>query len=175
MADGSIQRRGNGRGRGGPARGYSWAPFEAGHRLSTKHGAYSSVAIGPRASEIADELRAELVIYTAADEPVVRLLALTLARIERASEALDRVDEETSGEGLAAYASESAPALQRLREDCRGWINTARRLANDLGMTPTSRAKLGLDLVRTGDALDRLAADGREARERAERRMEEGS
>jgi hypothetical protein len=37
-----------------------------------------------------------------------------------------------------------------------------------LGLTPTSRARLGLDLVRTEDALAQLIATGREIRERRE-------
>lgn len=127
--------------------------FQPGHELSMRHGGYvSAVRLAPRATEIADELRLVVPAYTAADETVVRLLALTLARIEQAMTALERLDEATSdGAELNMYVSARAPDFQRLREDVRAWVNTARRLANDLGLTPTSRAKLGLDIARALD------------------------
>jgi hypothetical protein len=97
--------------------------------------------------------------YSPADEAMVRLLALVLARIERAVAALDRLDDASEGSELKLYLGDSAQSFQRLREDCRGWVNTARRLSNDLGLSPTSRAKLGLDVARTGDALERYLAE----------------
>ena len=50
---------------------------------------------------------------------------------------------------LAGDEPTLAPDLSRLRQDLRAWIGLARRLANDLGLTPTSRAKLGLDIAAT--------------------------
>ncbi len=38
-----VARRGGGAGEGGPARGYSWPPFEQGNTVSTRHGAYGSI------------------------------------------------------------------------------------------------------------------------------------
>jgi hypothetical protein len=52
--------------------------------------------------------------------------------------------------------------------DARAWANTARAYFDALGLTPTSRAKLGLDLVRQEDGLERLKAEGREIRLRRE-------
>lgn len=138
---------------GVPARGYSWPPFEKGNTLQLRHGAYSTLHLAPRAGELADELRAVVPAFSPADEPMVRLLAVTLARIERAAVAIDKVDDAAEGNELSTYLGSSADALRRLREDLRGWINTARRLANDLGMTPTSRARLGLDVARTEETL----------------------
>jgi transcriptional regulator with XRE-family HTH domain len=130
------------------------AGFGEGNELALKHGAYSSLKLGPRVAELADEIREVAPVYSPADEAIVRLLATTLSRIERASVAIDVVDDKAAGKELAAYTGLSADSLQRLRSDLRGWINTARRLANDLGMTPTSRARLGLDIVRgRGEAL----------------------
>jgi hypothetical protein len=40
-------------GRGG-ARGYSWPPFEPGHTLSTRHGAYSPRRVEPLAAELVE-------------------------------------------------------------------------------------------------------------------------
>ena len=135
--------------------------FERGNGLALRHGAYSMLTQAPRAGEIADELREIVPTYSPADEPAVRLLALMLGRIELASAALDQLDE-----------TADAAKLQRLRQDALGWVNAARRLMNDLGMTPTSRARLGLDLVRTEDTLVQLAAEGRLVRERAQQLSE---
>ena len=142
--------RGNGAGHGGPARDYSWPPFEKGNQVARKHGGYALVGIGQRGSEIADEIRPTLPAYSPADEPVLLLLATTLARIERANAAIELVDETSTSplsEYLAGDEPTLAPNLSALRNDLRAWINTARRLANDLGLTPTSRARLGLDIA----------------------------
>lgn len=142
--------------------------FLPGNELRTRHGAYASelrLSTNPRHAEIADGLRERLPIYAVADEPAVQLLSTALLRIEKASAALDEIDQHASGD-LAAYIVGDAGKVQRLREDLRGWINTSMRLVDALGMTPTSRARLGLDLVRAEDALGRLEAEGRAIRER---------
>jgi hypothetical protein len=136
-------------------------PFEPGHELSVKHGAYANVKLGNRVDELAAELQPLVPGYRPPDQIMVRLLALTLARIEAAVAALERVDEATAGKELVAYTSSSAAQLHRLREDLRGWINTARRLANDLGMGTVVRIRLGLDVAqvrRSSATLTELAA-----------------
>jgi hypothetical protein len=144
----------------------SWRPVFAGQRPplpagepgpALKHGAYSSLLTGPRACELAVEIRASLPLYSPADAPSVLLLALTLARVERAAAALDAADD-----------SGTADTLDRLGRDLRSWIGTATRLLSELGMTPSSRARLGLDVAlaqRAADqALERLADEGRRIR-----------
>jgi hypothetical protein len=110
-------------------------PFEPGNDLAVKHGAYAVVKLGPRVETLAELIR-DLVgpLYRDSDELAVRTLALTLARIEAAATALE---EATGGE------------LTSLEGHMRGWVNTQRRLLNDLGLTPAARAKLGLDVART--------------------------
>jgi len=113
--------------------------FEKGNSLPLRHGAYAVVALGPRVEELADLIRELVPAYSPSDEITIRLLCLALARLERSSDATGKVPIEELG---------------RLRENERGWTNTARRLLNDLGMTPTSRAGLGLALVQAkGEAL----------------------
>jgi hypothetical protein len=107
------------------------------------------VVVGRRALEIAHALRPTLPLYSAADEPTLTLYAVTLARIELASAALDEIDQTSAGGPLGPYLVEQAEKFARLRDDLRGWVNTARRLGNDLGLSPTSRARLGLDLAAT--------------------------
>jgi hypothetical protein len=158
---------------GGSARGYSWPPFEPGNSAAVKHGAYASpVKLSARAAEIADAIRPTLPLYSPVDEPVLQLLGLTLTRIEKATAAIEEVDERAASE-LGPYVIDDASKLTALRADLRGWIGTARNLANDLGATPTARARLGLDIARTEDALDALMATGGEIRARAERRQRE--
>jgi hypothetical protein len=148
----------------------NWTPAFVGQRppLEVRHGAYSTLRLAPRARELADEIRNVVPAFSPADEPMVRLLALTLARVEMATRALEVIDERAEGNEVTVYLGDSAESLRRLREDSRGWINTARRIANDLGMTPTSRAKLGLDLARTETELVDLIEEGRKIRERRE-------
>jgi hypothetical protein len=44
------------KGSGIPARGYSWAPFEAGNDVATKHGAWSNRSTAPLAERFAADL-----------------------------------------------------------------------------------------------------------------------
>lgn len=134
-------------------------PFAEGNELAVQHGAYSTLHLAPRAAELAAELRAVVPAYSPADEPMVRMLAIVLARVERATAALEKVDDAAEGNEVGVYLGDGAESMRRLREDSRGWINTARRLANDLGLTPTSRARLGLDIARTGDVLAEYLAE----------------
>ena len=108
-----------------------------------KHGATGALCIAPRASEIADDLRALVPTGNARDEPAIRLLALVLARVEAANVWLDE-------HGLFRNVQgEPQPVLKAA-------VDVGEHGGPDLdrlGLTPTSRAALGLDVVRTGDAL----------------------
>ena len=143
-------------------------PFEKDNQAALRHGGYALVGIGKRGSEIADEIRPTLPAYSVADEPVLLLFSTTLARIERGTDALETVDENSSPLGQYLGPNDGpnlAPDLARLRQDLRAWIGLARRLANDLGLTPTSRAKLGLDIAATQRTLSVI--DYYQAREAA--------
>jgi hypothetical protein len=59
-------------------------PFLPGNDLAVKHGAYATVALGPRVDELAEDIRDLVPGYTPCDEVAVRLLCLALARQERA-------------------------------------------------------------------------------------------
>jgi hypothetical protein len=122
--------------------------FQPGNELSLGHGAYAVVALGPRTDEIAHDLRPLVPGYSPSDEPAVRLLSLAFGRLERAQMALDQLKPDEAA---------------RLRSDALGWANAARRLLNDLGMTPLARSRLGLTLAR-GESV--VVALQRESRER---------
>lgn len=112
--------------------------FEPGNRLSVgnasrlQHGAYATVKLGPRVEEIADAVRDDVPTYRPADEIMLRLLALCLARLEAAEEAV-----------VASKPDEVA----RLIADMRSWVGKCRQILNDLGMSPASRARLGVDVT----------------------------
>ncbi len=129
--------------------------FLPGHTASVSHGAYAVIHLGPRVEALADELRPSVPAYAASDEVALRLLALALSRLEATS---------------AALANAGPEAMQRLRSDERSWANSARNTLADLGMTPASRARLGLDLHRSASLAGEIEA-ALDARARADARM----
>jgi hypothetical protein len=112
-----------------------------------RHGATADLALGQRASEIATGLRDLVPAASSSDDPTIQLLALVLARIEKASEHIDR-------HGILDRRGSPRAVLKVLS----AWENTAARLLRDLGMTPAARAHLGLELVRANAAV-RTSAD----------------
>lgn len=101
------------------------------------------IRLAPRAAEIADDLRQVVPTVSEADEPTIRLLALVLARVEVVNVWLDE-------HGLLKPNGAPQAVLGVLST----WENTASRLCDRLGLTPTSRAQLGLHVTRArGEAL----------------------
>lgn len=126
-----------------------------GNANSVSHGGNAMLRLAPRSQEIAEELRGIVPAYSVADEPSIRLLALVLARIETVNEWLaDRGVFRTK-------RGDPQPILKVLST----WENTASRLCDRLGLTPTSRAALGLDLARAHEAgIEALVERGRRIR-----------
>jgi hypothetical protein len=121
--------------------------FKPGHELSTRHGAYARVALSERAAGTAEELRQLVVVYDPADEPALQTFAFVVEQMKAAAKALEDEDDRA--------------ARLRLSQDARGWALAGLRFAEQFGMTPRSRAALGLDLIRGQAAtltLTRLAA-----------------
>jgi hypothetical protein len=111
---------------GGPARGYSWPPFEPGNTVSLHHGSYAVVALKPRAAEIAAGLRSAMgERFEERFTPAIETAALALARVERSLGFLLELDEETIN---STYS--------RLDQDARGWLRAAWRTLEALGLTP---------------------------------------
>jgi phage terminase small subunit len=117
--------------------------FKPGNQVGMRHGANGVIALQPRAAELADGLREVVPTYCASDEYMVRSLALVLARIERATAWLDEHD----------IFSDKSGNMQPVLRMLSTWENTAARLCDQLGLSPASRARLGLDLSRTNEAL----------------------
>lgn len=136
-------------GHGGPARGYSWPPFQPGHALRMTHGAYVSVARlskDERTSEIAEFVADTQPVAHPSDATTIWQLAICLRRIELAAAALDQADQATADDPLGAYEDGRQP-LERLRADMRGWIMLAQRLEQQLARTPEARGRLGVNLA----------------------------
>lgn len=127
-------------------------PFEPGNRASERHGAYSArLGEDPRTAELAAGIREAASWIGATDDVTVSLLAVTLRRVERAVAAIEAADA-LSENPLAPYLTNDG-ALRTLRDDMRGWMRLAASLASDLGLSPTSRARLGLDVAQSRRAL----------------------
>jgi len=112
-----------------------------GNTRAMTHGfrALAEIDRNPRTAAIAEWIESVLPVVDAADAPAIWLLAGCMERRIR---------------GLAALESaKSVKETAILRRDLSTVENTIGRLLDQLAMTPTSRAKLGLDLSRTGEAL----------------------
>jgi hypothetical protein len=131
-------RRANGAGHGGPARRYSWPPFEQGNTASLKHGLYAGtfqLLDGEQEiAEIADAVRAALPIYASAFEVGIQLLAGRIWRLKRGYQHVARTPE---GE-LPKSFLESLNALE----------NVVSRTVARLGLDPIAAAELGVNLQR---------------------------
>jgi hypothetical protein len=119
-------------------------PFEVANLAARRHGAQvSSWRLAPRAEEIAAELAELVPASSPSDGPTVSLLATILCRLEIANAYVER-------NGLFDARGRPRPIVRLVST----WENSAGRLLDQLGMSPTSRARLGLDLTRArGEAL----------------------
>ena len=143
-------------------------PFEPGNTVSVKHGARSVVQLRPRAEEIRAQLVEAAPVAEAADGAQFDIAAGLLAHAERALlilEGSQRLEIEAINAGAPMDVAERQN-LARLSADTRGWLNSAMRALDRLGMNPTARARLGLDLAsarRELSVIDYYAARAEEA------------
>ncbi len=139
--------------------------FEPRNVASVTHGGYSARLVGPIADDIADELT-DIVADTPAAAPSFAAarsaLALKLARLRRVVTWI----EERHG-GMPLDADGEVLAAARLELDLLASIEKS---LDQLGLTPSSAARLGVDLLRGGSLATELQ-DALDARDRADRRM----
>lgn len=138
-------------------------PAPLGHRRSLKHGCYARVTeaeLDAKAREVYDAIAADAPVKSADgslpahDTVLVRVLAETLIRRDRALR-------EELRHGIEV---ESGPNKGKLR----GVVELGLRLDGQviglldrLGMSPTSRAKLGLTLAQASRTFEDAVAEGR--------------
>ncbi|MFP5450376.1 MAG: hypothetical protein ACLGG9_01360 [Thermoleophilia bacterium] len=144
----------------GPARGYSWPPFEPGNTAAVKHGAFSRY-VGQEAEALADDLMQAAAHLVDLDTLAVSDLALATVKVRRLAIWLEaNGDLDDDGKPRAALA------------ELRRWMKTAEGARARLGLDPTSRAALAVDETlarRQAMALARdQEAEGRRLREAAE-------
>lgn len=116
--------------------------FIGGNEFALKHGAYAVLRLQPRAKQLRDDLAALVPFGGESDAPILDLAGIVLAQVERAGIvlAVEQAEQATSG-------AQQVDRLERLSKDCRAWIGTAGRLLDQLGLSPTSRARLAGDLA----------------------------
>ena len=124
-----------------------------------RHGGYSTVAaerLAPRAAAIYSALSIDAPLrdqageLPAADAGIVTLLAQALCRLEDVTGYIEEtgwLDQKTGEPRTAVLEIE-----RRLQAMSAGFMDR-------LGMTPTSRAKLGLDLTRTVDLAQAMSCE----------------
>lgn len=131
---------------GVPARGYTWEPFQPGHTLTLKHGAYSERLVEPRAREIAQGMAdaGELPDYLA--QPRYRGAVMDLARALAQRERLVAWLEAHAAEGTPMELAENgevraaAVLLERVER-------AVERHRDRLGLSPLAAARLGKDVA----------------------------
>ena len=114
------------------------AGFAPGHRYALDHGSYSNVEIVGDVRELVEALYPLLPAPHEADVVLVEALATALVRKRRAEAELDRADR-------AGNLAEK----ESLSRDMRGWVGVVMRACERLGLSPTSRAELGLAHAQT--------------------------
>lgn len=131
---------------GAPARGYTWEPFQPGHTLTLKHGAYSERLVEPRALEIAQGMAdaGELPDYLA--QPRYRGAVMDLAR--------SLAQRERLADWLNANAAEGTPLELADNGEVRGAAvllerveRAVERHRDRLGLSPLAAARLGKDVA----------------------------
>lgn len=140
----------------GPARGYSWAPFEPGHAAALRHGATSPRVVQPIAERLAGEL-ADSAPWTAGASHRATVSAWSWAEAQ-ASVLRSYLDEH----GVLDEEGEPRPAAALLDKVEKRATN----LRGELGLSPLALAKLltavsGLTADAATAGLDALRAEGR--------------
>ena len=124
-----------------------------------KHGAYAAIArVDDKVREVFDAIADDVPLrerdggLPAADTVIVQLLAEALVRRAGIAEYLAREADAAAEEKRPPRLEESVLNFERrLRQE-------AARYADQLGMTPQSRSRIGLDLARTGAAVGDLSS-----------------
>lgn len=161
----------------GPARGYSWPPFEPGHTKSMVHGAHSERVIVPRAEALMTAVLEDAECPDHLRSPVFRFALAAWCRAEAVAAVLFEYLMSLDAEQMMQprLAGTRAPADLWKAADAH-----AATLRGRLGMDPVNYAKIAKDLgiasKASEDALGRLAETGKGIVERreAELRMLEG-
>lgn len=156
-----------GEGHGGPARGYSWEPFEEGNTAALVHGAYSPAIVDPVAEELLEAVLAEAATAHLAAPQYAPALA-AWARAEARIIVLERwLAENADQAGVLDAEGELLPAVKLLERVER----RAESLRSRLGLDPRSEADLTRSRADAGRSIADLDALRRRGREVLEARF----
>jgi hypothetical protein len=134
-------------------------PFQPGHELSTRHGAYSPRKLDPLATEIAAGLLAdESVAYLRQSRFAAAVQAWAVAEAR-----CQLIAQWCEGMTIQQAATPPKPGTAAPLEVLRKWEATALTHRARLGLDPLSTAKLGKDVAATQVDMARLLSDAREA------------
>lgn len=131
-------------------------PFEPGHELSMKHGAYSVRKVGPRAEQLVQAVLTDPALaYLHAPAYVPALVGWATAEA-RAALIAEWIDSMSIEQQMESGQGRTAPIEQLRRWDAAALTHRAR-----LGLDPLSRAKLQLDTAAAGVDIAKLLAEAR--------------
>lgn len=135
-----------GKGHGGPARGYKWEPFQPGHELTLKHGAYSPRRVDPLAEELVGQVLdvAEVEGLSFLTQASYRPALWSWARAEARIQLLEEWLAEHADAALSLDHEGEVMAAVKLLERVE---RRAVTLRSRLGLDPLSRARLGRDVA----------------------------
>ena len=124
-----------------PARHYKWEPFQPGHELSMRHGAWSERRVAPLAARlVAEVVEGNSYLQDAAYASALQSWGRTEARIELVTTyMLEHGD--LDGDGSVRPAADLLNRLEARAENLRA----------RLGLDPLSRSRLGLNVSQTFD------------------------
>lgn len=155
-------------------------PFGAGNEVAVTHGAYSDSVLSPRAAAKMEQWLADPDFPEHAKKPylrdVLRSYAWIRARIdlywemcdelgpERAIEELTTTTEKVTGSMEDGTFKRTAKSRKRMapEETLRRWDASALKYAEQLGLTPMARAKLGKDVSSTAVNLAQVFTESEE-------------
>jgi hypothetical protein len=119
-------------------------PAEPGNLRALKHGAKSARLVVPEATDLADQVLAEVAHLTECDRPAVMAWALAEVKAWRLATWLEQ-------EGDFDSEGNTRSALN----DLRMWLDRAEKARARLGLDPVSRASLNLDHARVAEHVAR--------------------
>jgi len=126
------------------------AGAERGNTRAVTHGVHSPRVVAERAESIRTQLFELVPVRTDADTPAITLLSNQLARISLVNDWLNEV-------GILDAKGEPRSVLGMLTR----WENSAAKMCDQLGLTPTARVRLGLDLSRVEPSMVQRMQEGK--------------
>jgi hypothetical protein len=141
----ALEKSGNGAGHGGPARGYSWPPFEPGNEAALVHGATSERHIRPLARNQKRRVLRQMGLRVSDLNPVGRALLEHYVRLTAKVVLIDRYLDEV---GVVDEHGQPQPSLKVYVQLHRAALNALGRLEAHMDIREPSLEAQLLELRR---------------------------